>query len=60
MSLQNDDRTMGMVGGKAEINATGDVKTVMGDTHESANETWKFDVTWNALRLQYEGDHARE
>lgn len=60
MSLQNDDRTMEMVGEKAEINAIDDVKTVMGGTHASANETWKFDVTWNASRLRYEGDHVRE
>jgi hypothetical protein len=39
VSLQNDDLTMGMVGGKAEINAIDDVKTVMGDTHENANGT---------------------
>ena len=62
MSLQNeiDDRTMERLGGKLEINAIDDAKTVMGGTHESANEMWKFDVTWNASRLQFEGDHARE
>ena len=34
-----------MVGGKVGINANVDVKIVMRDTHESANVTWKFDVT---------------
>jgi hypothetical protein len=51
---------MVMAGGKAWINVIDDVKTVREDTRESANETWRFDVTWTASRLQYEGDHVRE